>query len=391
MSRKQRLLVLVFGVLILAVVVAMVNALAAGVGMFGGSVAPTTTDETVTPKVVKPALATNFAEKAICTDPYGQQYPRIYGNTITWKDCRNDADKRKGDIYAYDLTTGKETPICTDPANQDWADLSETTIVWSDWRNDPNVGTQITGSDIDIYGYDRATKKIFPICSAPGVQRGAVTRGHWVVWQDGREGDGKHHIYGYDLTTKKEFPICTAPGEQRVPAMDGDIVVWDDLREGSATGRDIYGYNLATKKEFLICNDSGYQSQPVISGNIVVWEDHGEENSETMSGTLRGINLATKERFTIVDKPGNRMTPAMQGNYVVWVEWPEGSVCTSCNVGKADLWGYNLTTKEKFPICYALNNQMFPSVYGDWVVWEDGRNSEPFPINMDIFAAKLTP
>jgi beta propeller repeat protein len=323
-------------------------------------------------------------EQAICTDKAKQTFPRVSGNIMVWGDWRNMTTRSLADIYAYDFATGKEFTICTNPAHQDWAGISGNTVVWTDWRNGagPDSGD---AENMDIFGYDLATQKEFPICTAPGNQQYPVISGNYVAWLDNR--NGNPDIYGYDLTTKKEFPICTAASGQGAPSISGDIVVWHDDRDVEKTGRDIYGYDLAAKKEFLICNDAGYQTQAIISGNNVVWEDR--PGADAPRNSLRGIDLATKKRFTVIDSPGKRMSAAISSKLVVWSEWKDGELCMACNQGNCSLWGYDLGAKQKFLISDAPNNQLFAGIDGNRVVWEDGRNVAESNFNMDIYATQL--
>jgi len=82
-------------------------------------------------------------------------------------------------------------------------------------------------------------KSGFLISTGPGHKDDLDISGNVVVWADRRSGDTD--IYGYDLASGKEFPICTATGDQESPAIDGDVVVWVDKRNSYT---EIYGAQL---------------------------------------------------------------------------------------------------------------------------------------------------
>jgi beta propeller repeat protein len=117
------------------------------------------------------------------------------------------------------------------------------------------------------------------------------------------------------------FPICTASGTQGEPAIDGDIVVWQDNRNGNY---DIYGKDLYTGDEIVICTNSADQFAPKISGNIVVWQDLRNCPSGYSGVTnIYGYDLSTEQEFPILVNPNIDYEDVdIDGNILVYHKHP---------------------------------------------------------------------
>ncbi|MGD2250723.1 MAG: hypothetical protein PVF58_20185, partial [Candidatus Methanofastidiosia archaeon] len=103
---------------------------------------------------------------------------------------------------------------------------------------------------------------------------------------------------------------------------------------------------------------------------------------------IYGYNLTTKEEFQITTDRGNQYSPAIYEDVVVWTDERRGN---------SDIFGYNFnsrynsTTKTpkppnfyphgEFQITTDASTQQYPAIYGHIVVWTDYRNN-----NADIYA-----
>lgn len=76
--------------------------------------------------------------------------------------------------------------------------------------------------------------------------------------------------------------------------------------------------------------------------------------------------------------PEGRTYPDIHGDWIVYTE-------QVVSVGDQNITAYNIKTRNHFSICSAIGVQVWPRVYGDWVVWMDGRNGADF----DIYAYNL--
>jgi beta propeller repeat protein len=264
-----------------------------------------------------------------------------------------------GDGRPLDVADLDEFVVCDDPARQWIPSAAGGLVVWIDDRN----------ADGDVYGYDLAGQTEVVISDAAGDQSIAHTDGSTVVWYDSRNATTAPDIYGYDLTSQTEFTICTESHSQLNPKVSGHYVVWQDSRAGSSD-QNIYGYDLDADTEFLICNAEESQVGPAIHGDIVVWMDYRNEFFPPgcwpdCNTDIYGYDLSTGTEFVICDEEHFQGYPAVYGDTVVWVDGRNGNY---------DLYGYDLATHQEFTICLEPHDQISASINENWIVWSDKRN-----------------
>ncbi|MFH1730031.1 MAG: hypothetical protein ABIF82_00090, partial [Planctomycetota bacterium] len=103
---------------------------------------------------------------------------------------------------------------------------------------------------------------------------------------------------------------------------------------------------------------------------------------------IYGYDLSTGEEFPISTGDSEQFWPNVSGNFAVWqddrnrIMDPGGSDLHEQNY---DIYGYRFDTQEEFPICTAAGYQGDPAIDGDIVVWTDYRNSS----NADIYGYNL--
>ncbi|RLC64708.1 MAG: hypothetical protein DRI01_02940 [Chloroflexi bacterium] len=144
-----------------------------------------------------------------------------------------------GDIYGYNLESGTEFPIATG-GYKDFVSIGGNTVVWLD--SSPTLPLWEEPSKGDLVAYNLTTGEEYRLPRTFAYIFDPVVSGELVVWSDDRNDD--RDIYGYDLVAEVEFPVCVREGRQTNPAVDGDIVVWVDDRNGN---RDIYGAKISVK------------------------------------------------------------------------------------------------------------------------------------------------
>lgn len=319
-------------------------------------------EQAAKPKVSAPFLLAGGAGS--------QQFPYLGGDIVVYDDCPEALGLCK--VKALDLKTHLTSTIAvTEDGGLPHTDGVR--AVWTDARNKTGRGIYELTDNLDVYAANLSDYTVFPVVTAPKMQNTAGISGNVIVWTDYRNVKGRDDydaadIYMYDIASGKESLITNTPGPQTAPVTNGKIVVWDSSSaSGSSSGKNgIYGYDLATKKEFRISAGDGYS--PAISGNIVVWESPGE----TKTG-IHGYDLTTKKEFVVSagsPSPGGQHSPSISGNIVVWEDWRtnrcyEGGLCAS------DVYGYDLATKQEFPIVVGAALHTRPSVSGNTVVWED--------------------
>ncbi|MFC1749805.1 hypothetical protein ACFL2V_13475 [Pseudomonadota bacterium] len=112
-------------------------------------------------------------------------------------------------------------------------------------------------------------------------------------------------------------------------------------------------------------------SEIEIDGDYIVWSDN-------RNGTLDvfGYQISTGDEFPVSTAAGDQKAPQVSGDYVVWEDHRDGN---------ADIYGYQISTKTEFAISTAAQNQLFPQIDADYVVWHDLRDSDA-----DIYAYRIS-
>lgn len=114
---------------------------------------------------------------------------------------------------------------------------------------------------------------------------------------------------------------------------------------------------------------------------MVVWAD-SRDLAET-DYDIYGYDLSTGQEFPVCLAPGTQAHPAVHAGVVVWEDHRRGSW---------DIYGYDLSNGQEFPICVAPGSQLNPSIYGSIVVWYDDRNGGATDIyGSDISTGKEFP
>ena len=88
---------------------------------------------------------TSGEETQVTTDGSNQLLPAIYGDRIVWEDYRNHAASSmdmntegmqwNSDIYSYNISSQEEEQITADPFPQEYPAIYEDTVVWVDMRS----------------------------------------------------------------------------------------------------------------------------------------------------------------------------------------------------------------------------------------------------------------
>ncbi len=181
----------------------------------------------------------------------------------------------------------------------------------------------------------------------------------------------------------EQMPICTEAYGQVQPDIDYPWIVWKDEREG--TGQDdtnIYAYNFETGEESVVCTATGEQSNPSISGDWVVYSDDRVGDNDCAA---YAYNLVTHEEVLVASEPNVRNgNPAIDGDIVVFNYWDENDMAGHWG----DIWAFDLSTEEEWPVCDALGAQYEPEIGDGWIVWRDERNAYDSIFGYDLVAGE---
>ena len=126
---------------------------------------------------------------------------------------------------------------------------------------------------------------------------------------------------------------------------------------------------------FSVDVDGKYQFNPTVSGTLVV-----AQQKDASGWNLYGYDLVTHEKFPVCVQPGDQKFPAISGTTVVWQDARSGS---------ADVYGATIDpvthAVTEFPVCTSAEAQTLPAIDDGWVVWQDRRDGD-----WDIYGATVT-
>jgi beta propeller repeat protein len=338
--------------------------------------------------------------------------PAIYGKNIVWQDNRSG----NPDIYAYSLSTKKETRITTNSSNHYSPAIYGNKAAWMEWYVKPigdfadggfyvkDLSTNkqkliMTFSDLvdkpaiygnkvvfeiynvaspGVYVYDLSTSKLKTInqsASSPAIY------GNKIVWQD-YQVDGNSDIYMYDLSTSKQKRISTS-GVASNPSIYGNRIVWQDERNGN---KDIYMYDISARKETRITSNKSDSENPVIYGNNIIWQDNRNGNWD-----IYAYDLVTRQQISTTDK-SDQITPSIYGNKIVWTDYRNG---------KPDIYTGTISylpvanftaspTSGKAPLTVKFTDKSTDGYYWAWKFGDKGTSTLKSPEHKYTKAGKYT-
>jgi beta propeller repeat protein len=253
------------------------------------------------------------------------------------------------------LSTGSRTDTQNAPA------ISGNTVVWADFNN-PVGGT----SNFDIFVDDiTGTPRVAP---APPINASATppfdqdfvadVDGRSVIWIHttiGRPGD----VILYDTLLHKQVTIASSSRglHYEQPAIHNQYAT--ALRVGAQIDVDLFdvvqGLPLGP-----ITNDALVQARPRVGDDAVVFEQYPtSDNSD-----IYGYQISTGNLFPIATTANNEFSPDIDGSTVVWVQHANNT---------DQIFTYDLKTTITRQLTQAASNKSQPRVSGSRVVWTDDR------------------
>ena len=183
-----------------------------------------------------------------------------------------------------------------------------------------------------------------------------------------------------NMVPDRETQVTTDTNSQTLPVIYGDYIVWTDLRSG---GDQIYMYQISTNIETQVTTDDGpAHIASDIYNNYIVWQDDDgglESNIYMCDLNLNGgaggcLSGDTKTQIT-ADLSIQR-GPSIYGDYIVWED---------ARGGNWDIYMYQISTSTETPVAIGLNNQEHPAIYGNYITWVDDSAG-----NDDIYMCDLS-
>ena len=177
--------------------------------------------------------------------------------------------------------------------------MSEAMLVWQ----------QSDGYQWDIWGYDLAQGKIFPVVNRSANQGQAIVSGEWVVYQDATVTENNQvALYAINVVTQEDIYVTMVDSfsdQYTLPtyAIDVPWLVW-------ATEATLNFYNLETRNQHAVSVTAcpAPESKPAyleISGNIVIFA----------CGQKLGYDIVSKDFFSLP----LQYTPDLLETS--WVDW----------------------------------------------------------------------
>jgi len=188
-----------------------------------------------------------------------------------------------------------------------------------------------------------------------------------IVWEEDYKNGYASDIYVYNLSTSKLEASFGASGPHPLPVIYGNTIVWVDLRNGHREGdryiesRDIYMYDLSTRKETLITEPPKNAGGQDIYGNRIVWED----GTRTVNIYMYDISTHYLHNITQLGTWRSSINPAIYGERVVYQDGRNGY---------PQIYMYNNSTQTETQISSGVG--LSPAIYGDRIVWQDATYNE---------------
>ena len=183
----------------------------------------------------------------------------------------------------------------------------------------------------------------------------------------------------YDLSTSTETQITHNVSDQIYPDIYEDRIVW--VEEGTST---CITSPLPRKPRFhmgLGCR-LDFESDPFIYSDRIVCA------AETSSGNymIKVYDLSNSTERMIGEFDADSNNPAIYGDIIVW----EDGRNNGPGDGNRDIYMYDLSTSTETQITTNVSSQADPAIYGNRIVWTDGRNAVTYDDMSDIYMYDLS-
>jgi len=200
-------------------------------------------------------------------------------------------------------------------------------------------------------------------------------RGNWLVWQE--RGSGTPNIRARNIggAGGSVLSITTDALNQENPRTDGRHAVWQRRRENGSW--DISRVDLTAPGVIIPLTDTPTKNEinPVIDWPWVVWQSKDLSNPSA-PWQLEAANLETSQRFTVNTTIADQLDPMIRAGRVVWQDFRD--------VGFGEIYFRDLESGEQRRLTNNGFGQYAPDIDGNWVVWQDNRNTQVEIYGMDL-------
>jgi beta propeller repeat protein len=149
--------------------------------------------------------------------------------------------------------------------------------------------------------------------------------------------------------------------------VDGSLAAWSTFTQRSpyTTGIRVLDLSTGIEREVVHVDDQAIGG-PSVSAGRVVWSDSRSGNYDVY--VYDAASGATRQ---ITTDPAGQFNARISGDYVVW---EDGRNSTSPFFPSNDIYLYDLSTGTEMPVATGENHQGWPQIDGNRVLWTERAN-----------------
>ncbi|KAA3661678.1 MAG: T9SS C-terminal target domain-containing protein [Calditrichaeota bacterium] len=178
----------------------------------------------------------------------------------------------------------------------------------------------------------------------------------------------KFYIDYYNLETKESKRIVFDGAYKEFIWCADDKIVWIDYRNlgPTSTNSEVYSYNLETGVESRITNDTYYQANAVAGGKYIAWVEYHNNKY----GNIVLFNSETRQTTFVDPVNFHQDKPILYGDFLVWEDYRN----TGADENNVDIFLYDIVNKEVREISTESGYQGNPFIDQSIIVWDDYKN-----------------
>ena len=324
----------------------------------------------------------------VCMAESVKESPVVSSRWVVWIDRRDDAtpfdDQIVRDLYCYELASGEERRLTRDANPIEAPAIDGDLVAWADW---PEASTAESGGfegpavALDLANGERREFLV------PGEKAFApVVSGDRIAWWSIRSDPEMPETSWADIRLADFSTGETRSIEVGVPqplqcqplglVMDVPGLAWQSITGpsgGAAATADIRIADAERGGERTVSADEAsgkaFLTSPALAGRHVVWYETPRTGQQHGAIFACDVEAGTPRRLCRADLGWGGL--AAGDDWVVWAQIRE----TAQGRSESDIVAYNLATDERRVVCAAEGDQRSPLITGEWVVWEDARDS----------------
>jgi beta propeller repeat protein len=193
-----------------------------------------------------------------------------------------------------------------------------------------------------------------------------------------------------DNNNKRINPLIETPIHENYSSFS-DPSIFEDTLVFSGNGRSIFMYNISSQKMEVIIKKGVH---PDIYQNLIVYQ----QGHFSIDADIYLYNLSTKEIVRITTNESQQVEPKIFGDIIVWTDMRNIFFDSDNLLGQFnhDIYMYNLSNSTEIQLTDEDATQDGPDIYNNLIVWMDWRNGPiselEFPFNgtTDIYIYNIS-